>query len=370
MSLILNVEILGEFKKLTAATKGAENKLESFAKTSNRISKRVAGAFAAVGLGLGIKAAVDGILESSKAALEDVKSQKLLEQQLKKNAKANDKQVKGAEAFISALSMQVGVADDDLRPALAKLARGTGSVTKAQELLKTALDVSAGTGKPLTTVVDALSKAFNGSKTALNKLAPELKNSKTPLDDLAKSFEGLAAQQADPFAKLKVAVDEIKESIGKVFLPYLEKAASKIGDFVTKINDPKTTEGKMFIGIKDTLKEIIDKVGEFFARFDKTGKGNAMLGFLDTVQKALDGILFTFDLLSLNALFRNFQGAGKAFNQLTETVRNRTIAGRADLTKQNLMQLNVQIGGEKASGAQIVAEINKYRKLMGMPPLK
>jgi hypothetical protein len=95
-----------------------------------------------------------------------------------------------------------------------------------------------------------------------------------------------------------------------------------------------------------------------------------MLGFLETVQKALDGILFTFDLLSANALVRNWTGAGKAFNQLTETVRNRAIAKRTDLTKQNLMQLNVQIGGERATGAQLLAEINKYRKLMGMPPLK
>lgn len=65
MSLVLNVEILGEYKKLTAATKGAESTISKLGTKFAKVGKNIAKVTAGVGLGLGaaiasqIKPAID-----------------------------------------------------------------------------------------------------------------------------------------------------------------------------------------------------------------------------------------------------------------------------------------------------------------------
>ena len=141
-------------------------------------------ALGAVGIGFGLKAITDGLLDAAKAASADQKSMQLLNTQLVKNASATDAQVKANDKFIDSLSNQVGIVDDELRPAMGQLVRATGDTKKAQDLLKLALDASATTGKPLALTARALSQAFNGNRTQLNRLFPTLKEAK-------KSFGGL-----------------------------------------------------------------------------------------------------------------------------------------------------------------------------------
>ena len=173
-----------------------------------------------------------------------------------------------------------------MRPAQARLARATGSVSKSQELLRLALDASAVSGKPLATVSAALGKAFNGSTGALTKLFPELKKSKDMFGDLRKEVEGTAAQQADPFAKLNVAMDNLKEKLGKAILPILVDfidtmmkpggAIDQVGKLLDDVSNPKTEAGKTFLDIKKAVMETIGGVKDFFALF---GNGDAMKGF-------------------------------------------------------------------------------------------
>ncbi len=106
-------------------------------------------ALGAVGIGFGLKAITDGLLDAAKAASADQKSMQLLNNQLRRNANATDAQVKANDKFIDSLSNQVGIVDDELRPAMGQLVRATGDTKKAQDLLKLALDASATTGKPL-----------------------------------------------------------------------------------------------------------------------------------------------------------------------------------------------------------------------------
>lgn len=61
MSLVLNVEILGEYKKLTQATKGASKQLQGISKTTQKISGVMSGALAAIGVGFSLNAVVDGV---------------------------------------------------------------------------------------------------------------------------------------------------------------------------------------------------------------------------------------------------------------------------------------------------------------------
>ncbi len=67
-------------------------------------------------------------------------------------------------------SLATGVADDQLRPALQRLAVSTKSTEEAQKLLTLALDISKASGKDLETVTNALGRAQDGNVTSLGRL--------------------------------------------------------------------------------------------------------------------------------------------------------------------------------------------------------
>ena len=113
-------------------------------------------------------------MDAVKAFAEDDAAAQKLATPLTNVTGATDAQVSAVEDYITKTSIAAAVADDELRPALDSLVRGTGSVTEAQDLLGLALDISAGTGKDLGTVSDALSKAYNGNYKALKALDPQL----------------------------------------------------------------------------------------------------------------------------------------------------------------------------------------------------
>lgn len=73
------------------------------------------------------------------------------------------------ENYLEALERQTAVTKGELRPAFQQLAATTRSVAMSQDILNTALDVSAGTGMDLDTVVSDLSKSFLGNNTSLSK---------------------------------------------------------------------------------------------------------------------------------------------------------------------------------------------------------
>ena len=107
---------------------------------------------------------------SVKAAIEDSAAQAQLAKTLQNVVGATDAQISATEKSISSMAMATGVADDQLRPALASLVLGTQDLATANDALTLALDVSAGTGADLATVSDALSKAYGGNYKALRQL--------------------------------------------------------------------------------------------------------------------------------------------------------------------------------------------------------
>jgi len=67
-NMVLNVEILGEFKKLTAATTGASKQLNGINKTASKISRTMTSALAAIGVGFSLNAVVNGVKDVINAA--------------------------------------------------------------------------------------------------------------------------------------------------------------------------------------------------------------------------------------------------------------------------------------------------------------
>lgn len=233
LTILLQADTTGFAKGLQQA----ETKMEKLGKSVNK-----AAAVAGVALaGLGAAA-----LDFAKAAAEDQKSATLLEKSLRDLTGATDAQVKSVEDYITATSLAVGVADDELRPAFARLLRSTDDIAKSQELLNLALDISASTGKPLEAVVSALGKAYDGSTTALGKLGLGIDKATLASGDFAliqteiqKKVGGTAATVAGTaegsFARLTVSINEAKESIGVGLLPTVVQLTDGLTNLVPAI---------------------------------------------------------------------------------------------------------------------------------------
>jgi hypothetical protein len=229
MATNLTVNFLGnnQLSKTTAVITRDLNKL-------NKRVQALGGSFNkalnGVGIGLSLAVITNGLKNATKAASEDVKAQGLLAQALQKSVGATSQAIAGAELYIKNTQLQTSVLDDELRPALATAVRATGSLAGGQRLLNAALDLSAGTGKSLSTVTGALSKAINGQTGSLKKLVPGLKLTSDVLVDVERGFAGAAetAAKLDPYKRLEVVFAEIQETIGMALLPALEEFTAYI----------------------------------------------------------------------------------------------------------------------------------------------
>jgi len=236
----LKLSILADVDDLKKKLGEADKAVEDNSSKISEFGKKAAAAFAvaaAAAVAYGTKLAIDGV----KAAIEDEQAQLRLANALKQATGATEGQIKATEDFILQTSLATGVADDQLRPAMQRLAVSTKDTEEAQKLLALALDISKGSGKDLETVANALGKAHDGQSTALGRLglglsAAELKTMtftevQQKLSDL---YGGAASANAETFQgkidRLKVGFDEAKESLGVALLPAVEQ-------FITFLND-------------------------------------------------------------------------------------------------------------------------------------
>ena len=247
----LKLNLLADTKDFSKGIKEASGQTDSFSGKIKSGMASIAKSAALAGVAVAGMAAAFAV-DAVKAAAADQKSQKQLALALKNTTKATNTQIKAVEKWITKQQFAYGVSDTKLRPALAKLTRVTGDVTKAQDLLSLAMDVSAGTGKDLSTVTDALVKAQNGNLGALKRLGVPLSDTIIKTKDLAaandlmaKSYGGAAAANADTFSgKLAIfneRIGEAKEAIGTAILtaiqPFADKWLPKISKGITDVID-------------------------------------------------------------------------------------------------------------------------------------
>jgi hypothetical protein len=287
-TLALNVEILGQFSKLTAATKGATGQLTGLSKTASSISSTMNKAFGVIGVGFSLGFLKRELEEAGKAAIADAKSMEILSIAMQNTGKATAFTVKEAEDSIRAMSLEAAVADDVLRPAYQKLFIATGSVAQSNRLLQVALDASAATGKDLDSVTQAMAKSLAGQDTALLKLIPSLRGAKDPMAELEKTFAGAATAAAnlDPYQRMNVAFGEIQESVGIALMPvlndfadYLVDSVPKIQAFFDELNDPTTELGDAWADLGATFKIAADEFNRMLAVF-----GLSEISFKDVLQ--------------------------------------------------------------------------------------
>ena len=340
LSILADVDDLK--KKLGEADKAVED-------NSNKISefgKKAAAAFAVVGAAVGAYA-----VSAIKAAAEDQASQVRLANALKNTVNATDDAIDSAERWITQQSLATGVADDQLRPALERLTRSTKDIKEAQDLTNLALDIAAAKNLDVATVANALAKANDGQTTALKKLGITLGDNANNLaeynklqkslekaqleanfaleeygvkskeyirasekvaeitqkatdvamqgidvfGELGTQFAGAASEAADTFEgkmkRLKIGLDEAKESLGEVLLPTVEK-------FIGFLNDTGIPTLNAFIaGLTgdEGLNAALDDSQKGAENFGKAinAVGGVISGFITFIREAI-GLLVEF----------------------------------------------------------------------------
>ena len=195
------------------------------------------------------------------------------------------------------MQKQFSVVDDDLRPAMARLAAATGSVSAAQSLLDTALNVSASSGTDLLTATNAIIAGTRGQFRALAKLVPGLDSATIATKDYGKILDkvnvitaGAAATRAGTLEYrlmgLKIAFGEILETLGYALLPVMERFATTISTrilpqleyFIAANKDRLAASFQVAADFGVKFLEVLIKFGDWVA--NNTGTVKTLAGII------------------------------------------------------------------------------------------
>ena len=252
------------------ALKKGQKDISAFDKQAQKLGKTFNRVFATTALVAFSKKAINAFAADEKAA-------KSLAVQLENTGNAF--RVNEVESYIAGLQSLYGVLDDQLRPAFQTLLNATGSVTLSQQALETALNVSAGTGKDLASVVAAIAKGASGTTTALARLGTGLDKATIASGDMNKimaaldtKFAGQAQARLTTYAGkmdlLKVAAASATEIIGKGLIDAIsaigkdnsiDQAANSMNNFAVAIANTATGMGELIGQIKRMLDSDVGK---------------------------------------------------------------------------------------------------------------
>jgi hypothetical protein len=198
------------------ALKKAKQEVDVFSKQIKGLARTFGVAFSA--------AAIVGFSKKAvKAFTEDEAAAKRLALQLENTGNAF--RVNEVEGYIKSLEKTNAILTD-LRAPFQTLLNLTGSVELAQRSLESALNISAGTGESLGTVVSAISSGIRGQTKAIKNLNTGIDANIIATGDmnkimeaLDKRFSGQAAARLDTYAGkmdvLKKGADEATKAIGE-----------------------------------------------------------------------------------------------------------------------------------------------------------
>lgn len=291
MSRTLTVYLAADLKKFSPQLQAAQNDLGRFGRAttglSNTLSNMLGPALIGAGVAAGyaaVKFGVDGV----QAFIEDEAAAAKLATTLDNLGLAND--TTAVEANIDALQRQFGVADSLLRPAMDRLVRSIGDTTQATSTLKLAMDISAGTGKSLDAVVQALGRAYDGNTTGLSRLGAGLDKALLKTGDmdaitaqLAATFAGQAQTAANTYQgqlnRLAVGFDELKESFGAGFIGALGDSTDATDGLMQSMKDLQPTMEKLGGVAYETAEGFAQAAVDAASIFDAINKGDWRLAW-------------------------------------------------------------------------------------------
>lgn len=357
MSII--VSILSEWNG--KALKTAQNQVGLFDKQLKKLAVTLGSAFS-------VRKILQFTKASIKAFVEEDKAIRALSQNLGNLGLAYD--VAPIERYIRELQYATGVADSELRPALQQLITTTRSVTQSQELLGLALDISAGTGKSLSQVVQGLSRSFLGTNTSLSRLNLGLskaelttKNFDEIVDDLSKRFSGQARRAAGTYAGqlaiLSAAANDAQEILGERLVTSIKLLLDEdtgVTALANSFEDMANFVGDVSVGLASMIKQIktlgglvqggpsardiiqgIPVVGSYIIALQQIGQKQRMM-------QNKENLVATQHLQSLNKLGqKNLATTSKTTKELNAQNKARAEASKLDKAKGMLDLEKIQI---------------------------
>lgn len=281
LSQYVAINFLTKFDKkgLERATK----ELKGFDKVVATGSFRLR-AFAKAG---GIAAAA-GMALFAKRSIDAALAQERLDKQLQLSLRSigQEFELPGVKNFIADLQRATNITEDQLVPALRQLIAQTGDLQSSQVLLSKALDISAGSGADLDSVLNAINRAAIGSYTSIGKLgvgftAAEAKSMGfVKLMQSLDKYAGAAEAQTQTFAgqlkSFKISAGEATETLGQGFLTaasIIATGSDELDVFGTKLEKAATTASDLAVGLS--------------LEFAKEGLG----AYLDLAQIGLEGLV-------------------------------------------------------------------------------
>ena len=324
------VNIIGEFQKkgfddANKATKGLQGQFD-------KLGKKLLAAFSVAAVTKFAKASVKAFEEDQKAATRLTQTLRSM------NLAFEDKAVK---TFIADVERQSGILDDELRPAMQRLLQTTGSLTKSQELLNLAIEVSRGSGVALETVAQDLSRAYVGQARGLAKYnigltAAELKSMSFAevQERITNQYKGQNAAYLETYSgkvdALGVAYANMQETVGESLVNAFMKLAGDegIGGATKAIEGFGTTVADTIGGATIAFEALGDTIAPINDALENMGI-NAN-GILDTFQGfGILGVLGSLQQMGEEArLASGFSTSRMSAQQIKQALAARTKAER------------------------------------------
>lgn len=380
MARPLTIALAANIDELKKGLNQGQTEVQGFGDVIEKFGKKILAAFS-------VAAVVDFTKEVAKAAMQEEESITRLNQTLDDFTKATDEQIKGNERFVETLSNATAIADDNLRPAMARLARSLGDVQAAQEATTLAAKISVNTGKDVETIANAMAKAADGQTTSLARLglgfsAAELKGKDFGqiVDMLNERFPDLGAN-ADTtsfkFKQFQNLIENTKESIGAALLPIL----TKFFEFVINNLNPALER------IANLFKPIVNAIKENKQAFEDLGQvakvifaavGFLVENFLSKVADTVAGIINLFGKIesairpAVQAVMNVLNGLIDAYNNTIGRITGNSIGklgmgggGSSSQTSTSSSALLKSIGGLSSSVGSLASSVSGFTNKSG-----
>ena len=173
--------------------------------------------------------------------------------------------------YIESIGKLYGVTGDQAVPAMQALLSATGSVTKSQEMMNTALNIAAANNISVSEAATGLSQAYLGNRKALNQYNTGLTKAELQLKSfaelqklldtrLAGAATAAAATYSGELLILTEAANQAKEAIGKGLIDSFALLAGNTDIQVAadKVRDLGDQIAYALIGAADLLKKLSD----------------------------------------------------------------------------------------------------------------
>lgn len=342
VSITANDMASSALKGLQNNIEQANSKIQTQAKHADALGKnvdklgyswqQVTGRLLVAGAGI---SAVTGFMKSAiQNAIEDEAATSKLAKTMENLglAYANS----GVEDYISKLSLQTGILDDSLRPAMDRILRSTQDVSEAQDAMQLVVDISTSKNRDATDVANTLGKAYDGNVTALGRMGLGIDNAilksgdmKAITAELSRLYQGQAVEATKTYAgqltRISTASSEASENVGYSLLAAIESLSNALGGADGAVG-LITQMGTNLSSLIDPVVTVSDAFNEF------TDSTLGLKGNLDVIDSIFQATVNTMGpATSAWQAWGEQQAAAKKESEATVSEMERVVARAKDI---------------------------------------